>query len=934
MIPMTINDSRLSVLHQHSAYASRWLAAQPLWAEDLIGGINTPINSLVIEKLLEPASQVLSQDPINLEVLGAQLRVSRQKLMLLLALRDLSGFADVSEVTEAMSYFAEKVIAIGISALHKDMYPLVGQPQSKDGQFLPLIVVGMGKLGGKELNVSSDIDLVFLYEEDGDTQGGVKSISHHEWYARLGKKLIALLSELKSEGFVFRVDMRLRPNGDSGPLVCSLGMLEEYFSVQGREWERYAWIKGRMIYPTELDPAHATSLKGLQDLVRPFVYRRYLDFGVIAAIRELHAQIQQEAEKRSIAHPERAADIKLGRGGIREIEFMAQMFQLVRGGQDPGLRIKPTLEVLKAVHERNYISESDLVQLRDAYLYLRKLEHRLQYWEDAQTHHLPGDDSSQKRIALSMGHQTLDEFRKALSSHRANVANLFENAFVLKQQGVEAESSNETSTIWSPSTDYVELSERWVAWAGSARQRSLSDTARRRFIQLMAQSAEHVRLQGWALEQADRVMVRMMNLLDSISRRASYLALLIEYPHILGRLIDLMAASKWGADYLIKHPHLLDDLLNGFGQYSPEDHPNVYWTKLRSQINVLLDDAAEHGDQAELAMDILRQTHHTETFLTLLAELGIGRDKPLPIEKVSDRLSALADLILGITLERVWPIVANKYGLNPNTPPAFAVIAYGKLGGKELGYASDLDIVFLYDAPDSDQGASERYAMFARRLIAWLTASTSAGVLFEIDTRLRPNGAAGLLVTSIDAFKRYQLREGDNSAWLWEHQALTRARFCAGDVMIGRKFEEIRSEVLAQARDERLLKQEILSMRKKVSDGHPNDSGMFDIKHDSGGMVDIEFIVQYLVLRFSAEHPKLLGNWGNIALLGYAAEEKLISEELSKSVANAYRLYREYQHRIRLDGADKTRIHPELMDSSLQDARLAVTTLWQKVLLT
>ena len=934
MIPMTISDSRLSILSQHSAYASRWLAAQPQWAEDLVGGINTPINSLVIEKLLEPACQVLSQEPINLEVLGAQLRVSRQKLMLLLALRDLSGFADVSEVTEAMSYFAERVIAIGLSALHKDMYPLVGQPQSKDGQFLPLIVVGMGKLGGKELNVSSDIDLVFLYEEDGDTQGGLKSISHHEWYARLGKKLIALLSELKSEGFVFRVDMRLRPNGDSGPLVCSLGMLEEYFSVQGREWERYAWIKGRMIYPTELDPTHATSLKGLQDLVRPFVYRRYLDFGVIAAIRELHAQIQQEAEKRSIAHPERAADIKLGRGGIREIEFMAQMFQLVRGGQDPGLRIKPTLEVLKAVHERNYISDSDLVQLTDAYLYLRKLEHRLQYWEDAQTHHLPGDDASQERIALSMGHQTLDDFRKALSLHRANVANLFENAFVLKQQGSEPESGDEASTIWSPSTDYVELSEKWAAWAGSARQRSLSDTARRRFIQLMAQSAEHVRLQGWALEQADRVMVRMMNLLDSISRRASYLALLVEYPHILGRLIDLMAASKWGADYLIKHPHLLDDLLNGFGQYSPEDHPNVYWTKLRAQINVLLDDAAQHGDQAELAMDILRQTHHTETFLTLLAELGIGREKPLPIEKVSDRLSALADLILGITLERVWPIVAHKYGLNPNTPPAFAVIAYGKLGGKELGYASDLDIVFLYDAPDSDQGASERYAMFARRLIAWLTASTSAGVLFEIDTRLRPNGAAGLLVTSIDAFKRYQLREGDNSAWLWEHQALTRARFCAGDVMIGKKFEEIRSEVLAQPRDEQLLKQEILSMRKKVSDGHPNDSGMFDIKHDSGGMVDIEFIVQYLVLRFSANHPKLVGNWGNIALLGYAAEDQLIPEDLAHSVANAYRLYREYQHRIRLDGADKTRIHPEAMDSLLQDARVAVTTLWQEVLLT
>ena len=934
MIPMTINDPRLSTLLEHSAYASRWLAAQPQWVEGLVSGANTPIDSAVIEKILEPVYQVLNQESPNLEVLSSQLRLSRQKLMLGLALRDLSGLADVSEVTCAMSYFAERVVAIGVDALHKDMYPMVGEPQTQDGQYSPIIIVGMGKLGGKELNVSSDIDLVFLYEEDGDTKGGIKSISHHEWYARLGKKLIALLSELKSEGFVFRVDMRLRPNGDSGPLVCSLGMLEEYFSVQGREWERYAWIKGRMIYPTETGSTYPKSLKGLQDLVRPFVYRRYLDFGVIAAIRELHAQIQQEAEKRSVAHPERAADIKLGRGGIREIEFMAQMFQLVRGGQDPGLRIKPTLEVLRAVHERNYIGEADLEQLSAAYIYLRRLEHRLQYWEDAQTHHLPGDDAAQERIARSMGHQTLDDFRKVLSSHRSNVANLFENAFVLKQQGAESDSINEASTIWVPPLNYVELSEKWAAWSGSARQRSLSDTARRRFIQLMAQSAEHVDSQGWPVERSDRVMVRMMNLLDSISRRASYLALLVEYPNILGRLIDLMAASKWGADYLIKHPHLLDDLLNGFGEYSPEDHPNVYWTKLRSQMNVLLDDAAEHGDQAELAMDILRQTHHTETFLTLLAELGIGRAKPLPIEKVSDRLSALADLILGITLERVWPIVANKYDLNPNTPPAFAVIAYGKLGGKELGYASDLDIVFLYDAPESDQGASERYAMFARRLIAWLTASTSAGVLFEIDTRLRPNGAAGLLVTSIDAFRRYQLREGDNSAWLWEHQALTRARFCAGDIMIGQKFEEIRSEVLAQPRDEQLLKQEILSMRKKVSDGHPNDSGMFDIKHDSGGMVDIEFIVQYLVLRFSAKHRKLLGNWGNISLLGFAAEDQLIPDDLAKSVANAYRLYREYQHRIRLDGADKTRIHHDAMDQSLVAARVAVTTLWQKVLLT
>jgi glutamate-ammonia-ligase adenylyltransferase len=932
MIPMSINNKKISVLLENSAYAARWLNAQPQWIDLLSDLDGQAVDSSVIDRVLSASTPLLKAPVVDLTVLGAQLRLARQQLMLILALKDLNHEAPVSEVTQAMTLFAEKVIEIGLEALRKDMKELVGEPKSANDQFSPLIVVGMGKLGGRELNVSSDIDLVFLYEEDGDTQGGIKSISNHEWYERIGKKLIALLSELRPEGFVFRVDMRLRPNGDSGPLVCSLAMLEEYFSVQGREWERYAWIKGRMISPLEADPACSRSQKGLQDLVKPFVYRRYLDFGVIAAIRQLHAQIQQEAEKRTLSYPERAADIKLGRGGIREIEFMAQMFQLVRGGQDPGLRIRPTLEVLVAVHDRQLISSVDLNCLTDAYLYLRKLEHRLQYWEDAQTHHLPVDDHSQERIGKSMGHQSLEDFRSTLANHRTNVANLFSNAFVLKKHSAETESDDELVATWSPPVDFPLLTEIWDTWCGSARQRSLSDTSRRRFIQLMASSANHVKARQWEIEKSDSVMVRMMNLLDSISRRSSYLALLTEYPHILNHLITLISVSKWGSDYLIKHPRLLDDLLTGPGQYSPEDHPDVYWTKLRAETNILLDDAAEQGDPSELSMDILRQVHHTETFLTLLAELGIGRDQPLSIERVSDRLSALADLILSLTLERVWPIIAKKFELNALVAPSFAIIAYGKLGGKELGYASDLDIVFLHDAPDSDQSATERYAMFARRLIAWLTTATSAGILFEIDTRLRPNGTAGLLVTSIDSFERYQLRQGDNAAWLWEHQALTRARFCAGDPKIGQHFESIRAAVLAKERDEQELKQEIISMRAKVSEGHPNDSGQFDIKHDTGGMVDIEFIVQYLVLRFSHQHKNLLGNLGNIALLGIAAKAGLVNQDEADEVAQAYRIYREHQHRIRLDGAEKTRVKPQEMDLVLLAAKDAVTKLWQKVL--
>jgi glutamate-ammonia-ligase adenylyltransferase len=312
---MTLDNKKISVLLEHSAYATRWLTAQPHWMEALLSRQSSPVGDAELTGILQPAQDLLSVSPLNLEALAAQLRLARQQLMLLLALRDLNEDADVIEVTQAMTLFAEKVVGMSIEALRLDMRDLVGEPLNGDGQYQPMIVIGMGKLGGRELNVSSDIDLIFLYEDDGDTKGGIKSISHQEWYTRLGKKLIALLSEVKPEGFVFRVDMRLRPNGDSGPLVCSLAMLEEYFSVQGREWERYAWIKGRMIYPSGDDASHARAQKGLQDLVRPFVYRRYLDFGVIAAIRELHAQIQQEAERRSLSHPERAADIKLGRGG-------------------------------------------------------------------------------------------------------------------------------------------------------------------------------------------------------------------------------------------------------------------------------------------------------------------------------------------------------------------------------------------------------------------------------------------------------------------------------------------------------------------------------------------------------------------------------------------------------------------------------------------
>jgi glutamate-ammonia-ligase adenylyltransferase len=405
---------------------------------------------------------------------------------------------------------------------------------------------------------------------------------------------------------------------------------------------------------------------------------------------------------------------------------------------------------------------------------------------------------------------------------------------------------------------------------------------------------------------------------------------LAEYPGALSNVLSLLQSSQWGAQYLISHPHLLDYLLNPNMERALIDHPEDYWREVKANLDMRLDDVMADGDGSEQAMDILRVTHHTETFITLLADLGIGVEQALSVEKVSDHLSALADLILQATFERVWSLVAKKFDLPKNLAPTFAIIAYGKLGGKELGYASDLDLVFLYQATENDYEAQEIYALLAKRMINWLTAFTSTGSLFEIDTRLRPNGSAGFLVTNVDAFKKYQMREGDNAAWVWEHQALTRARFVAGNVLVGNLFDAVRQEVLSQQRDIDHLRNEIVEMRRKVHEGHPNPTNDFDLKHDAGGMVDIEFIVQFLVLAYSHQHPQLIGNLGNIALLRIAAEVELIETDIAKAVGDAYRLLRARQHRLRLDGAEKTRIHLS-NESDLLVARDNVSLLWKRV---
>lgn len=931
---MTDFSHQIEFLKQHSTYAQRWLNARPDWFFwlEIQGAHKIDVHG--IRELLSPCRAALDAEAQDEAQFMADLRLARQRLMLWVAFRDLNGVADLDEVTHALSHFAEETVALSIAYIREDLKRRFGLPWSSvTNTEMPLMVVGMGKLGGLELNLSSDIDLIFLYEHEGDTQGAPKSLSYHEWFTRMGKRLIKLLAEHDANGFVFRVDMRLRPNGDSGPLVCSLDMLEEYLLVQGREWERYAWIKGRMISPLPDSPAYAHCEKELEQLIRPFVYRRHLDYGVIASIRELHAQIQHEAEKRSSNRHGRSKDIKLGRGGIREIEFLAQMFQLMRGGTDPRFRIRPTLKVLDLVKQQSILPAAEVEALQSAYVFLRRLEHRIQVWEDQQTHYFPEDEIARMRLASSMfGPDRIEDsaiFLGELDKHQGAVAQLFEKAFVLDDG---ARLDNVSLPVgWEPDgAFYPESLVRWSGWVGSSKQNQLPEKSRVIFNNLIRKAADSLQADGVDSASADLTLLRFFDLLEAIARRSAYLSILSEYPGALFNVLALLKASQWGAEYLTRHPHLLDYLLNSRTEKALIEQPEEYWREVKATLDMRLDDVMADGDGSEQAMDILRITHHTETFITLLADLGIGVDQALSVEKVSDHLSALADLIVQTTFERVWPSVAKKFALPKDISPPFAVISYGKLGGKELGYASDLDLVFLYQAEESDFSAQEIYALLAKRMINWLTTYTSAGSLFEIDTRLRPNGSAGFLVTNANAFKKYQLREGDNAAWVWEHQALTRARYSAGSQVVGLFFDEVRSEVLSQKRDIDQLRSEILEMRRKVHAGHPNPDDDFDLKHDSGGMVDIEFIVQFLVLAYSSTLPQLIGNLGNIALLRIAGEAKLIPVQLAQQVGDAYRLLRARQHRLRLDGAEKTRVDLAL-ELPLVEAREAVLALWQEI---
>mgnify|MGYP001140072109 CR=1 FL=1 len=876
----------------YSRYLRDRLAARPDLAEWLATGCQSAFPRRAMEAFLTDSS-IADEDTLK-----RRLRDLRQRVMAVIIVRDLAGQADLAEVTTACTDLAEVAFAFACAWHHRDLATLHGEPLDSQGRPQQLIVVGMGKLGGRELNVSSDVDPIFVYPEDGETTGPRK-LSSHEFFVRLGRRLINAIGETTYDGFVFRVDMRLRPYGDEGPLASSFAMLEDYFYTQAREWERYAWIKGRPLTGARHDE--------LEALRRPFVFRKYLDFGAFAAMRDLHAQIRREVAKK-----DKNDNVKLGPGGIREIEFIAQVFQLIRGGKTPALQVRPTRAILHQLAAMDLLPEAIAEALETAYVFLRNVEHRLQYRNDAQTQQLPHDPEERQQLALSLDYADWEGFEAHLNTLRRKVAGQFEQVFGAPHEdqsghplaglcNLPEEAARETLA----GLGYAhpgDVLDRLNALKGGSRYAALPAANKTALDGLLPPLIEVAARQP----NSDTTLFRILDLLDAISRRAPYLLLLREYPQTLAQVARMVGASPWAAQYLTRQPHLLDELLDPRALMATPD-----WILKRDELRARL--AAFEGD-LERCMDELRHYKQSETFRLLAQDLA----GMWTVESLSDQLAALADLLLGQSLDLTWRDLTKKH----RDRPAFAVIAYGKLGGKELGYASDLDIVFLYE--DDHPDAQDIYARLGKRMNTLMSTMTGAGILYETDLRLRPDGASGLLVSSVEAFEDYQRHH----AWTWEHQALSRARYACGDGQVGAKFEAIRDAILRLPRDRATLRTEVLDMRQKMHDGHPNPSGLFDLKHDSGGLVDVEFAVQYLVLAHSAAHPELTANHGNIALLGVAGRLGLVPADIAGAAANAYRELRRHQHRVKLQGAEHARLPAEMLEPEID----AVRALWQAVL--
>lgn len=875
------------------------------------------------------------------EALARALRRFRNRQQVRIVWRDLTRQADLAETCRDLSELADCCIDLAYHWLYDRLCPQLGTPRGRrSGAPQHMVILGMGKLGAGELNLSSDIDLIFGYPEGGETEGARRALDNQEFFIRLGQKLIKALDAVTVDGFVFRVDMRLRPYGASGALVFSFSALEQYYQDQGRDWERYAMIKARVVGGDQQAGA------ALLEMLRPFVYRRYLDFSAIEALRGMKQLIQQEVRRKGMAE-----NIKLGAGGIREVEFIAQAFQLIHGGRDLSLQQRPLLKVLATLEGQGYLPPAVVDELREGYRFLRYVEHALQAIDDRQTQMLPEGETDRRRVAFMMGFDSWDAFLARLNQWRTRIDWHFHQVIAdpdEQESPAEPGRTEHWLPLWSGEWDEAqvcrELAEagfraapvacqRLIALRGGSQVRTMQRLGRERLDAFMP------RLLAMAAEQPDPdlVLERVLPLVEAVARRSAYLVLLTENPGALERLLSLCAASPWIAGQIARFPLLLDELLNEGRLYSPPQQP-----ELVAELNERLLRIPE--DDLEQQMEALRHFKLAHGLRVAASEIA----GTLPLMKVSDYLTWLAEAILQQVFVLAWRHTVARHGRpwrrdgGGPCDPAFVIVGYGKVGGIELGHGSDLDLVFIHDGDPQAETDGARpidgaqfFTRLGQRIIHLLTTQTTSGQLYEVDMRLRPSGASGLLVSSLSAYARYQ----EDEAWTWEHQALVRARPLVGCPQLSEAFAQVRADVLGRPRDLDALRREVGEMRQKMRDSLGTRAtaagtaeqafaaeAAFDLKHDAGGIVDIEFMVQYAALAWTHRHPALSRYTDNIRILDSLEQAGLLPGDTVRQLQEAYKAYRAAAHRLSLQKQPGV-----VSGDQFHDERRAVMRIWREL---
>ncbi len=844
-------------------------------------------------------------DTADEKKLMSSLRIFRQQEMIRIAWRDLNALADIETILHELSDLSQSIVTVTLRYLECQHAETFGMPLDEAGKEQSLLVFAMGKMGGRELNFSSDIDLIFAFAKDGETTGRRKT-SHYEFYLAVIRKLIKLLDEVTAEGFVYRVDVRLRPFGKSGPMAMSFSGMEQYYQLHGRDWERYAMIKAKLIGGRDEDRRY------LQSMLTPFVYRRYLDFSMLDSIREMKTMINAQMNRKRMVN-----NIKLGPGGIREIEFIGQTLQLIRAGREPELRERSIIKVLTLLADKGYLLQHEAEQLIQAYWFLRRLENRLQMLNDKQTHVLPLDELPQLQLCLAMDVDNWDDLLEQLSQQQNNVDQIFQSLITAGSENKEIVTTPFT-LFWKGAEDNEDAREHAIdALSGYLVESGFSDVDEvvNHFVQLrdapqfkyLAEDSRHkmTQLIESLIEkiadypQQAILLDRVSRILKALAGRKVYISLLFEYPTVQLQMLTLCAASEWFTEQLIKHPILLDSLLSTAELFRRQYD---YKQLLALEFQRIERQGVELDDDLEQQMERMRQFKQQMVFTVAMLDIFYQE----PVEKVSDRLTDIANALLEKILSLSWQTMVAKYG-EPSCEidgkvlrPEMSIIAYGKMGGNELGYGSDLDIIFLHNSSGKKQYTTGEksidnqhfFARVAQRVIHFLNTRTYSGMLYEADTRLRPDGQAGLMVSSVEAFESYQHKK----AWTWEHQALIRARFVTGSALLELEFDRIRSSVLRQVRESGRLLQEVVSMREKMRNHLANKSSDFDVKQDAGGLVDIEFMTQAGVLIHAEKYDACIKHTATLELINELTKVGWYSVDEAENIGNAYRCFRKLKN--------------------------------------